>query len=116
MGAGLPSVVTDIAGNRDLFSPQIGFMVPARDSEQMASSLKHRVENPALQKKMGAVAQMKAERYDWHKVARRYLGVYKKTTSPPASAGSPKQASLMLSKLKFFGGLVRELIEFISVG
>ena len=108
MGAGLPCVVTDIAGSRDLFSPQIGFMVPARDSEQMASSLKHRAENPTLWGKMGAAARVAAERYDWRKVARRYLGVYKKATSPPASAGLPKQASLMRSKLKFFGGLVRE--------
>ena len=87
MSAGLPCVVTDIAGSRDLFSPQIGFMVPAGDSEQMASSLKHLVENSTMRGKMGAAARVAAERYDWPSVARQYLSVYKKTIMPEVREG-----------------------------
>jgi glycosyltransferase involved in cell wall biosynthesis len=78
MSAGLPCVVTDIAGSRDLVSSGHGFLVPARDAEQMAGALTWLIENPGGCRDMGAKARLAAAHYDWLTVAGRYMDVYKR--------------------------------------
>lgn len=79
MSAGLPCVVTDIAGSRDLFSSQFGFMVPAGNSEQIFQKLAYLIQNPTVRADMGRMAREHARRYDWPNVARQYVDVYKQS-------------------------------------
>jgi glycosyltransferase involved in cell wall biosynthesis len=76
MSAGLPCVVTDIAGSRDLVSSQHGFLVKPKDSENISKALKHLIENRSVRKRMGSNASLEAAKYDWSKVADQYLDVY----------------------------------------
>jgi glycosyltransferase involved in cell wall biosynthesis len=76
MSAGLPCVVTDIAGSRDIVSSEYGFLVQPKDSDQICSALKYLIHNPTVCKKMGQKASIEAADYDWTNIAQKYLSVY----------------------------------------
>ncbi len=76
MCAGLPCVVTDIAGSRDLVSSEFGCLVKPKDIESMSNAIKFLIDNPAKRKEMGSKALIEAQKYDWHNIAKMYLKVY----------------------------------------
>lgn len=76
MSAGLPCVVTDIAGSRDLISSEYGFLVKPKDTENISKALRYLIENMSVRKEMGQMAMTEAAKYDWPNVAKRYLTVY----------------------------------------
>ena len=67
---GLPLVVTDIRGCREVVRDGIeGILVPVRDPERLASAIGRLVEDPALRARMGAAARERAvERFDERRV------------------------------------------------
>jgi glycosyltransferase involved in cell wall biosynthesis len=77
MSSGLPCVVTDIAGSRDLVSSQYGFLVKPKDPENISMALTKLIENSSVRKQMGANATIEAAKYDWSNVANQYLEVYR---------------------------------------
>ena len=77
MSAGLPCVVTDIPGSRDLVSDEYGLFVKKADPDQLAAAIKYLIENPNVRQNMGIKAQSEALKYDWPNVAKRYVDVYK---------------------------------------
>lgn len=77
MSAGLPCVVTDIAGSRDLVSSEFGFIVKPKDPENICNKLKYLIKNTYIRKEMGKKACIEATKYDWSNVAKKYLSVYR---------------------------------------
>ena len=76
MSAGLPCVVTDVPGSRDLVSPHIGILANPNNPENISLALKFLIENPSIAKAMGEKARSKAASYDWTNIANQYLHVY----------------------------------------
>ena len=77
---GLPLVVTDIRGCREVVRAGIeGKLVPVRDPERLAEAIAELVDDPALRGAMGRAARARAEeRFDERKVADTVVGHYAK--------------------------------------
>jgi len=76
MSSGLPCVVTNVRGNRDLVSPEYGALVESGNAQQLADSIKYLVDNPSVRKHMGIRARSEAGKYDWTKIAEFYVKIY----------------------------------------
>lgn len=60
--SGLPLVLTDIRGCREVVRPEIeGLLVPPRDPDRLASAILELVRDPAMRKRMGEAARARAE-------------------------------------------------------
>jgi glycosyltransferase involved in cell wall biosynthesis len=77
MSAGLPCIVTNVAGSRDLVSPEYGILVEPANSVQLSSAIKYLIDNYSMREKMGIKARIAALKYDWPKIAGMYVDVYK---------------------------------------
>jgi starch synthase len=69
LACGLPSIVSDAAGSvvREGLD---GFIVPAGDSEVLASRMIRLGSDPALRAEMAIAARRRAEQFDWHRYRR----------------------------------------------
>jgi glycosyltransferase involved in cell wall biosynthesis len=78
MAAGTPVVASDTEGNREAVRHgRNGLLVPAEDSQALASALASLLENPDLRKKMGAEGRKDVrEKYEIGAVARRHEILY----------------------------------------
>jgi len=82
MNAGLPLVVTDVGGNRDLAETEIvcGRVTPAGDAEGFAAAIAELMENGALREEYaGAAVRKIAARFDLNKLARDVCQTYQET-------------------------------------
>jgi glycosyltransferase involved in cell wall biosynthesis/ribosomal protein S18 acetylase RimI-like enzyme len=83
--AGLPLVVTDIRGCREVVRDGIeGILVPVRDPERLAAAIDRLVSDPKLRAQMGTAARRRAEdRFDERRVSdivvERYLELLGRT-------------------------------------
>jgi glycosyltransferase involved in cell wall biosynthesis len=79
MSAGLPSVVSDIPGNRQLIdSGTHGLLVPVGDSEAIGSALTQILEAGQMRNRMGTAARDRVlENYSTDKIADRYETLFK---------------------------------------
>jgi len=76
MACGLPLVVTDVPGNCDVARDNdCGRVVPAGDAEAMAAGLRALLDGDERDRLAGRAARA-AGRYDWSRIAGRYLSVY----------------------------------------
>ncbi len=79
ISCGLPVIVTDTGGTSELITDgEGGFIVEAKNSEQIAERLSRLIEDEALREKMGAVNRRKAEEMSWTSVAQQYAELYQK--------------------------------------
>ena len=77
MSAGLPCIVTNVAGSRDLVSRDYGLIVEPANSKKLSDAIKFLVDNHTVRMKMGVRASIEAQKYDWPKIAKMYLKVYR---------------------------------------
>jgi len=79
--SGLPSVVTDVGGNRELVADgESGFVVPSGDESAFADALEALVEDEELRRKQGAVARARVvEQYSTRSMVATYLGLYRES-------------------------------------
>jgi glycosyltransferase EpsD len=64
MASGLPVVVSEDRGHRDLVvDEETGFVVAQRDTTALATAVQRLVDNPALRERMGAAARASVERF-----------------------------------------------------
>jgi len=77
---GIPSVVTDAGGNREIIEDGVsGLVVPMRDEAALASGIERLAGDAALRKTMGAAARRTVEdRYSLDAMVDRYVKVYEK--------------------------------------
>lgn len=78
MACGLPSVVSDIAGNRQLVDPEVhGLRVPLRDQNAMAASLQRLLGDDSLRTRMGREARRRiVDNYGTEQVLDRYQALF----------------------------------------
>ena len=78
MSWGLPSVVSDIPGNRAVIDHEVnGLVVQVNNSGALAESIVRLLNNPTLRSSLGIRARKKAEsEYDIHRVTDRLVEIY----------------------------------------
>jgi phosphatidylinositol alpha-mannosyltransferase len=84
-----PVVASDIAGYRDVMSPEAGVLVPSGDPVALARALVELLEDEPRRRALGAAARELAhERYSWDDIARRLVGIYELVTGRARTAVS----------------------------
>jgi glycosyltransferase involved in cell wall biosynthesis len=80
MRAGLPSIVTDVGGNREAFATGAeGVAVPHRSVGELAAAVERLVSDPAMRAEMGARARRTyEEHFTFEIMYRRYLAEYRR--------------------------------------
>jgi glycosyltransferase involved in cell wall biosynthesis len=78
MSAGLPAVVTDMTGMKDVIgNGRNGFIVPSRDTDALAECIALLKGNENLRRQMGQAARATALEYDTAQCTRRYAELLK---------------------------------------
>jgi glycosyltransferase involved in cell wall biosynthesis len=72
LASGLPAVVTDIGGTRELVSEENGFIVPIGSGEAIADALRTLLDDPALRERLGEASRRRAEAMSWRSVAESF--------------------------------------------
>ena len=80
MRAGLPVVVSDIPGNRDLVEPgETGWIVPVGDRAELARTMRYVLEHPDEARERGRrAAQSVASRFTVERMVERYVALYER--------------------------------------
>ncbi len=74
MASGLPSVATDVGGNREALG-DTGFLVPPNDPAALAEAIL-RLRAPAVRQQMGLAARQRAERFSLSRAEKRLEEMY----------------------------------------
>ena len=77
MCAGLPSIVSNVNGNKDLVSPESAMLFTAGNTQELADAIMRLARDSELRKEMGIKASVEALKYDWRGVVNIYLDVYR---------------------------------------
>jgi phosphatidylinositol alpha-mannosyltransferase len=78
-GCGTPVVASDIAGYRQVMTPEVGVAVPPGDGEALARALVGLLEDEPRRQRLGSAARVRAlERFAWGQLARRLLAIYER--------------------------------------
>ena len=82
---GRPIITTNVPGCREVVKEGgNGFLVPARDSEKLAATIKRLIDNPKLLTTMGKKSRLMAEQeFSIQKVTSKTLALYSKIGSDP---------------------------------
>lgn len=79
MAAGLPVIVTEHVGARDLITDGVeGFVVPIRDPDAIAEKLQFFYEHPEAVREMGRNARSLAERFTWSRYGDAMIRAYER--------------------------------------
>ena len=78
MSTGLPAVVTDVSGSREVVADgENGYIVDPDDPNELASRIENLVKNPAQRKSMGLAARKRiVDDYSIEKVTGMYIALY----------------------------------------
>jgi sugar transferase (PEP-CTERM/EpsH1 system associated) len=78
MAAGLPAVVTDVGGNREIVVPrETGFVVPPQSPTALADAIVKIMRDPAMAQRMGEASRRRVEAdFDVRQVVARYQALY----------------------------------------
>src|SRR5947208_5890249 len=72
-----PVVASDIAGYRDVMTPEAGVLVPPGDPPALADALVGLLDDEPRRRALGAAAREVArERYSWDDIGRRLTQIY----------------------------------------
>jgi len=84
MSCGLPVIVTDVRGNRELISNgETGIVIPPRSPKKMAKTISTLLDDGKLRKKLGENARKIIEKnYTWDKISNKFLECYKSLVKP----------------------------------
>jgi phosphatidyl-myo-inositol alpha-mannosyltransferase len=82
-----PVVASDIAGYRDVMSPEAGVLVPSGDPAALARAVVELLDDEPRRRALGAAARGVArDRYSWDDIARRLVGIYELVTGRAPAA------------------------------
>lgn len=77
MAAGLPAVVSNVRGNRDLIAPgKGGFLYSSNDSDGFAEGIKTLIDDPSLRRKMGNYNKEQIKKYDIKNIKEKLFRIY----------------------------------------
>lgn len=85
MAVGLPALVTDVPGNRELIQPEVqGLRIPPQDPEAIAQGLDRLFSDATLRHRLGLAGRGQVEeRFSMEGVAALYEGLYRRIRQPP---------------------------------
>lgn len=97
MVAGIPAVVTDVVGNRDVVDHgQTGFI--ARDQEEMGQYLRQLVMDPSLRRTMGQEARRRAlRRFGLERMLAELVALYRVSPSLAGGTAGPENSGTPIS-------------------
>ena len=78
LASGLPLVVTDVPGNRDIYDKNYSLLIEPRSPGAIAESCIEILQNDAMRKEMSRSAIAEAPKYDWLRIAELYIDSYLK--------------------------------------
>ena len=82
-----PVVASDIAGYRDVMTPEAGVLVPPGDPAALAGAVVALLEDEPRRQTLGVAArELARRRYSWDDIARRLVGIYELVTVRTARA------------------------------
>ena len=82
-----PVVASDIAGYRDVMTPEAGVLVPPSAPSALADAVVALLEDEPRRRALGAAARgLARERYSWDDVGRRLVGIYELVTGRARAA------------------------------
>ncbi|SFS08183.1 Glycosyltransferase involved in cell wall bisynthesis [Dyella sp. OK004] len=83
---GLPLITADVPGCREVVTDGVdGLLVPVRDGDALADAIRRLQDDPALARRLGEAARMKAHaEFDEQIVVRRTVDVYRELCGPVA--------------------------------
>ena len=85
MAAGVAVVATDIPGYREVVRDGVdGLLVPPRDPEALARSIRQVLLEPGLAERLAAAGQARAREFSWDRVVPRIEAVYARVTQGTA--------------------------------
>lgn len=87
MAAGLPLVLTDTSGNRDVIKGN-GLLVPSREPRALAAALDRLLSDSALRTAMAERSRALARRYDWSEIAQEHAKLYEQVLRARRKRGS----------------------------
>jgi phosphatidyl-myo-inositol alpha-mannosyltransferase len=73
-----PAVASDIAGYRDVMTPETGVLVPADDPQRLAEAIASLLADEPRRQRLGAGARRRARAYSWDDIGRRLLAIYER--------------------------------------
>jgi len=77
MAVGLPTIATDVRGNRDLVkNGENGYLVPLDDVEQTAIVIKRLIDSEDLRRSMGEKSKELVKQYDLQRVLEEMEEIY----------------------------------------
>jgi glycosyltransferase involved in cell wall biosynthesis len=76
LACGLPLVITDVGATRDYVNPESAVLLPPYDSQLMAKTVLHLLNDPDRRKEMSVQARAQALRYSWPTVINMLDEVY----------------------------------------
>lgn len=76
MAAGLPLIVTDTGGTKELVQGN-GYIVPRADQQAIRDSILKFIDDPGLLKTMGSKSRHLAQDMGWNRIAGMYIQAYK---------------------------------------
>jgi glycosyltransferase involved in cell wall biosynthesis len=78
MASGLPVVVSDVPGVREVVTNEsgAGFFINPLSEDDIANKLSQLINNPNLRLKMGQNAQIQSAKFDIHQTVQEYLDLY----------------------------------------
>lgn len=80
--AGRPIIATRIPGLEDLVEPDnTGWLVAPEAPAALAGAMQQAIDDPATVERLGRNARQVAKQYDWHAIARQYLGLFETTAA-----------------------------------
>jgi glycosyltransferase involved in cell wall biosynthesis len=88
MCSGLPCVVSNVAGSKDLVSSEYGIIYEVGNIGELTNAISYLITHPSLREKMGANACIEAQAYDWEIIAKKYEDVYNQTLLCAGEAAS----------------------------
>lgn len=75
--SGKPSIVSDMCNSSVIEDGRTGFVFKSEDVENLINKIVKLLTNDKMREEMGRAAMEKAKEYDWDKIARRVVEVYK---------------------------------------
>ena len=82
-----PVVASDIAGYRDVMTPEAGVLVPPGDPAALAGAVVALLEDEPRRQTLGVAArELARRRYSWDDIARRLVGIYELVTGRARAA------------------------------
>ena len=87
MASGLPVIVTDTGGTRELFRDN-GIIVPMKDPESLAKAIKKLAKSPEERISMGKKSREIAEKFSWKESAKNYFQIYQEVLNQKQCKGA----------------------------